>query len=67
MPIHYRRILELHAQEMVQRDIASVTGNSRPKISEVIKQANLSCILTPLFTYLLHLTYVIKIPLQIIK
>lgn len=47
MAIHYRQILELHAQELVQRDIAAITGNSRPKISEVIKQAELHQISPP--------------------
>lgn len=47
MRIHYRRILELHAQEVVQRDIAAITGNSRPKISEVIKQAELQAVSPP--------------------
>ncbi|WP_054720198.1 hypothetical protein [Lacticaseibacillus manihotivorans] len=47
MAIHYRQILELRAQELVQRDIAAITGNSRPKISEVIKQAELHQISPP--------------------
>ena len=47
MAIHYRQIIELHAQELVQRDISAITGNSRPKISEVIKQAELHQISPP--------------------
>ncbi|BDR59706.1 hypothetical protein XA3_21470 [Xylocopilactobacillus apicola] len=39
--IHYRKILELYAQGIVHREIAAIIGNSRPKIAEVIKQAEL--------------------------
>ena len=49
MSIQYRKILELHAQKVVQRNIAAATGNSRPKIAEIIKRAKEE-VLVPPFT-----------------
>lgn len=37
--LHYRQILEMNHQGISMRNIAASTGNSRPKISEVIKKA----------------------------
>lgn len=47
MVIKFSQILEIHAQELVQQDIAAITGNSRPKISKVIRQAVLNQISPP--------------------
>ncbi|MGU9998575.1 hypothetical protein [Latilactobacillus curvatus] len=49
MSIQYRKILELHAQKVVQRNIAAATGNSRPKIAEIIRRAKEE-VLVPPFT-----------------
>lgn len=39
--IFYRKILELYDQGITQQELAAVIGNSRPKIADVIKQAQL--------------------------
>lgn len=47
MSIQYRKILELHAQKVVQRNIAAATGNSRPKIAEIVKRAKEEALVPP--------------------
>lgn len=37
--IHYRKILELHHEKISLRGIAVSTGNSRPKVTEIIERA----------------------------
>jgi len=37
--IHYRKILDLHDEGISLRGIAASTGNSRPKVTEVIQLA----------------------------
>lgn len=46
--LHYRKILELYFQGQSIRNISANTGNSRPKISEIIKVANEKGIEEPL-------------------
>ncbi|MCR2823897.1 IS21 family transposase [Lederbergia panacisoli] len=46
--IHYRKILELHHDNISQRGIAASTGNSRPKVMEVIERANKKGLKCPL-------------------
>lgn len=37
--INYRKILELHLEEISQRTISSSTGHSRNTVSEVVQRA----------------------------
>lgn len=37
--LQYRKILELHDQGISMRSISANTGNSRPKVSEIIKKS----------------------------
>lgn len=46
--IHYRRILELHHDNISLRGIAASTGNFRPKVTEVIEKANVKGLECPL-------------------
>lgn len=46
--LHYRKILELHFQGHSMRNIAASTGNSRPKVAEIIKTAEEKDIECPL-------------------
>lgn len=46
--LQYRKILELHFQGQSMRNISASTGNSRPKVSEIIQMATEKGIAPPL-------------------
>ena len=45
---HYRRILEMHGERISIRSIAAAIGNSRQKVTEVIRKAEEKGIVVPL-------------------
>lgn len=46
--IHYRKILELNNEEISLREISASTGNSRQKVTEVIRLAEKKGLVCPL-------------------
>lgn len=44
----YRKILEMHSEDFSLRSIASATGHSRQKVSEVVQKAKVRDVTYPL-------------------
>ena len=45
---HYRRILEMNGERISIRSIAAANGNSRQKVTEIIRRAEVKGIVVPL-------------------